>query len=122
MRHVKVGLVKIPVTNFDKSTHYYREVLGLEEEFAVKAYGWAQYKTGNVPLCLYTVGQGGGDGLPGGEQGLHLEVDNLKEVYAEIKSRGGLFASDFVESDDGGLFFVVKDPDDNRFKIVQSLT
>lgn len=121
MQQVSVGLVKIPVTDFKRATQYYREVVGLEEEFAVEAYGWAQYKTGNVPLCLYVTGQGGGDGVPGTEVGFHLVVDNIEVVYADIQQRNGLFFSEIVRSDDGGAFFVLRDPDGNSFKVVQGV-
>ena len=121
MANFTIGLVKIPVTNFEVSTHYYREVIGLEEEFAVAAYGWAQYKTTNVPLCLYVVGQGGGDGKPGEDVGFHLVVDHIETVYAAIEQRGGQFASEIVNSNDGGKFFILRDPDGNTFKITQQV-
>ena len=121
MQEIVIGLVKIPVTDFERATHYYREVVGLEEEFAVEAYGWAQYKTGNLPLCLYVTGQGGGDGTPGHEVGFHLAVDNAEAFYQEIERRGGQFASDIVKSDDGGRFFVLRDPDGNSFKVIQKV-
>ena len=116
----KIGLVKIPVTDFEAATRYYREVVGLEEEFAVEAYGWAQYKTGNVPLCLYVAGQGGGDGKPGEEVGFHLVVDDIGAMYAGVAERGGKFASEIVDSADGGKFFVLQDPDGNTFKVLQA--
>lgn len=116
----KIGLVKIPVTNFEAATHYYREVVGLEEEFAVEAYGWAQYKTGNVPLCLYVAGQGGGDGKPGEEVGFHLVVDDIVAMFAGVEERRGKFASGIVDSADGGKFFVLQDPDGNTFKVLQA--
>ena len=122
MSNFTIGLVKIPVTNFEVSTHFYREVIGLEEEFSVEAYGWAQYKTNNVPLCLYVIGQGGGDGKPGEEVGFHLVVDNIETVYAAIEQRGGQAASDIVNSADGGKFFILRDPDGNTFKIIQRVS
>ncbi|MEM7331362.1 MAG: VOC family protein [Chloroflexota bacterium] len=121
MSNFTVGLIKIPVTNFEAATHYYREVIGLEEEFAVEAYGWAQYKTSNLPLCLYVVGKGGGDGKPGEEVGFHLKVDDLDWMYSEISARGGLFASEIVASADGGKFVVLRDPDGNTFKVTQTV-
>lgn len=122
MLQVTIGLVKIPITDFKRATQYYREVVGLEEEFAVEAYGWAQYKTGNIPLCLYVTGQGGGDGTPGTEIGFHLEVDNIETIYTDIQRRNGQFSSEIVKSDDGGAFFILRDPDGNTFKIVQRTT
>ena len=114
-----VSIVTVPVSNFKRSTKYYREVLGLEEEFAVDAYGWAQYKTANVPLCLYVTGQGGGDGKPGGDTGIHLKVHNIKSVYEALKRRGASLGSEIVSSDDGGHLFTLLDPDGNRIKVMQ---
>ena len=114
-----VSLVKVPVTDFDRARRYYRDVLGLEEEFAVEAYGWAQYATGDVPLCLYAVGRGGGDSTPGGETGFHLAVADAAGAYAVLRERGATLPCELVSSDDGGRFFVVADPDGNRFKVCQ---
>ena len=114
-----VALVKIPVTDFVRACAYYRDVLGLEEEFAVEQYGWAQYHTGDVPLCLYVTGKGGGDGKPGGETGFHLAVDDAKKAYVMLKELGATLPTELVASDDGGMFFMVADPDGNTIKVMQ---
>ena len=114
-----VQLIKIPITDFDRARTFYRDVLGLEEEFAVEQYGWAQYKAGGIPLCLYVVGKGGGEGKPGGETNFHLAVDDAKSAFATLQKRGAQLPCELVSSDDGGSFFMVADPDGNSFKIVQ---
>lgn len=114
-----VQLIKVPVTDFGRAQVFYRDVLGLEEEFAVAAYGWGQYKVGDLPLCIYVVGMGGGDGKPGGETNFHLAVDDAKQAYAQLKSKGASLPCALTSSDDGGSFFMVADPDGNAFKIVQ---
>ena len=114
-----INLIKIPVTNFPRARAFYRDILGLEEEFAVDEYGWAQYKTEPIPLCLYAVGMGGGEGKPGNETNFHLAVDDAKQAYELLKSRGATLPTDLVTSDDGGSFFIVADPDNNTFKITQ---
>jgi len=114
-----VSLIKIPVSDFNRARGFYRDVLGLEEEFAVEEYGWAQYKAGELPICLYVVGKGGGDGTPGGEINFHLAVDNAPQAYALLQQRGCSLPCELVKSDDGGSFFMVADPDGNTFKICQ---
>ena len=114
-----ISLIKIPVINFESARVFYRDVLGLEEEFAVEAYGWAQYKAGNLPICLYVAGQGCGDGKPGGETNFHMAVDNAAQAYALLQQRGATLPCELVKSDDGGSFFMVADPDGNSFKICQ---
>jgi len=111
---VSVGLVKVPVTAFERATQFYREVLGLEEEFAVQQYGWAQYKTGSMPLCLYVTGMGGGEGKPGGETGIQLRVRDARAAHA-----GSGEVSDPDSGDDGSVGFAVRDPDGNSIGIIQ---
>ena len=117
---IRISLVKIPVTDFAAATAFYREVLGFEEEFAVEAYGWAQYRVGELPLCLYQTGMGGGSGEPGGDTGIHLEVSDAKAAFKFLGDQGAEFACDLTTSDDGGSFFEVKDPDGNTLKICQA--
>jgi len=118
---VAIGLVKVPVTDFGRATRYYRETLGLEEEFAVEAYGWAQYRVGGAPLCLYVEGRGGGDGSPGGDTGFHLTVTDARALFEALAERGVETLHGLEEGDDGGVFFTVEDPDGNTFKVTQRM-
>ena len=117
-----VGLVKIPVSDFERATAYYREGLGLEEQFAVAEYGWAQYATGYLPLCLYTVGLGGGSGTPGGDSGIHLAVPDAAALHARLTERGLSGLGEVHTSDEGDSFFDVTDPDGNVLKITGAST
>ena len=114
-----IGLVKIPVTDFARAATYYREVLGLEEEFAVEEYGWAQYRVGGAPLCLYVQGQGGGDGVDGGDTGFHLAVSDARGLFEALSDRGVETLHGMEEGDDGSVFFTVRDPDGNTFKVTE---
>lgn len=110
-----IGFVKIPVTDFGRACAFYRDTLGLTEEFAVEAYGWAQYATGNVPICLYVEGLGGGAGTPGGESGIQLRVPDARAAYEALKAH----ARDYGEGDDGSVGFTLVDPDGNAIQITQ---
>jgi len=114
-----IALIKIPVTEFLRAATWYREVLGLPEQFAVEEYGWAQYDTGGVPLCLYQVGKGGGDGTPGGDTGIHLAVDDARACHETLAGHGADLPGDLEAGDDGSVFFVVRDPDGNLIKVMQ---
>jgi AraC-like DNA-binding protein/predicted enzyme related to lactoylglutathione lyase len=120
MSMMRINLVKIPVSDFVRATHFYWETLGLNEQFAVAAYGWAQYELPGVPLCLYVPGMGGGQGQPGGEAGFHLEVSHIEQFRDGYLDRGGQIHSDIVASDDGGQFLILSDPDGNLLKVVQA--
>lgn len=110
-----VGFIKIPVGDFAKACAFYRDSLGLKEDFAVEAYGWAQYSTGSVPICLYKEGMGGGEGKPGGETGVQLRVKDAKAAHAHLKD----YAGELSEGDDGTVAFKVTDPDGNSMQVAQ---
>ena len=114
-----VQLVKIPVADLATASAFYRDTLGLEEQFAVEEFGWAQYGTGGAPLCLYVAGKGGGAGTPGGETGVHLGVTDVAAVHAAIVARGGAPES-IEEGADGSRFFEISDPDGNLLKVMES--
>lgn len=119
---LRISLVKVPVTDFARARAFYRDALGMEEECAVEAYGWASYRTGSVPLALYVTGQGGGDAVPGGELPFHLEVADAQALCARLQAQGVPLACPLTRSDDGGAFFMPRDPDGNTFKILTFAT
>ena len=108
-----LGLVKIPVSDFARATAFYRDVLGLTETFAAAEYGWAQYDAGPVPLCLYTVGLGGG--TPGGDTGLQLRTEDAAAAHARLAGHAGPLQT----GDDGTVTFDFTDPDGNRLQVAQ---
>ena len=116
---IAIGLVKIPVTDLGRATAYYREILGLAEDFAVEEYGWAQYAVGGAPVCLYVPGMGGGTGEPGGDCGLHLVVDDARALHDTLSTRGADLLGDLSEGDDGTVSFDVRDPDANVIRVMQ---
>jgi catechol 2,3-dioxygenase-like lactoylglutathione lyase family enzyme len=110
-----VGFVKIPVGDFARACSFYRDTLGLSEEFAAEAFGWAQYATGSVPICLYQEGMGGGAGKPGVDTGIQLRVSDARGAYEQLRAH----ASDFGEGDDGSAGFTLRDPDGNTIQVIQ---
>ena len=110
-----VGFVKIAVADFARACEFYRDTLRLREDFAVEEYGWAQYATGSVPICLYKAGMGGGDGTPGGDANIQLRVKDARAAFEQVKE----FASKFGEGDDGTVTFTLTDPDGNTIQIAQ---
>lgn len=117
----EINLIKVPVTDFSRARAFYRDTLGLEEEFAVDEYGWAQYQAGTLPICIYEVGKGGGDGEPGNEVNFHLAVNDLAAAAQMLESNGVKLVCPLTSSDDGGSFLIIADPDGNRMKIVQRM-
>lgn len=109
-----VGLIRIPVRDFAAARAFYRDVLGLEEEFAIDEYGWAQYAGGSVPICLWV--PPGGIPAPGGETGIQLRVQDARSAFAHA---GPHAASELSEGDDGALSFSLRDPDGNVLQVLQ---
>jgi catechol 2,3-dioxygenase-like lactoylglutathione lyase family enzyme len=112
---VTVGFVKVPVSDFGRACAFYRDTLGLKEDFAIDDYGWAQYATGTVPICLYQSGLGGGSGEPGGETGIQLRVRDARAAHEHL----GAHAGELQEGDDGTVGFVLRDPDENAIQVLQ---
>src|SRR5258708_21837332 len=54
----RLALIKIPVSDIQRSAAFYRQTLGFEQEFVAAEYGWAQFKAGELPLALYKPGMG----------------------------------------------------------------
>lgn len=115
----RLRLVKVPVTDVAKSAAFYRDALGLTEDFTAPEYGWAQYATGAVPLCLYVPGKGGGNGVPGHCDSVNLAVRNPAKLHEEIAGRWKGPLGALMKDGDGELTFEIKDPDGNTIRFVQ---
>ena len=111
----EVGFVKVPVSDFARSRVFYRDVLGLTEDFAAEEFHWAQFATGGVPLCLYQPGKGGGSGVPGTDTGIQLRVADARAAYDALEEH----ATEFGEGADGSAGFTLTDPDGNTIQVLQ---
>lgn len=118
MQEAAVGFVKIPVSDFGRARIFYRDTLGLTEEFAVEAYGWAQFATATVPICLYVPGQGGGARAPGGDTGIQLRVSDARAAYSSLAAADRV-AGELQIGDDGTVGFTLRDPDGNTIHVAQ---
>lgn len=112
-----IALVKIPVSSVTQAAPFYRDVLGLAEEFVVGEYGWAQFKTGNLTLALYEPGKGGGSAPAGSSDHVHFTVEDGNGLRARLV-KAGLTPDDMLHSGaDGTVFYELRDPDGNLFKV-----
>lgn len=115
----EITLVKIPVSDIEKSVAYYRDVLGLPESFSAPEYGWAQLEVGSLPFCLYQEGKGGGGGTAGTCDSIHFAVPDAAASYEALAARGATIPGGLETSADGMSFFDIHDPDGNLIKVVQ---
>ena len=116
LQSAAIALVKLPVTDFERARHFYRDVLGLSEDFAVEEYGWAQFATGSIPLCLFVSGKGGGDAAGGGDSGIQLRIANAAIAYEQLAE---FVEGDLEVGDDGSKSFLLRDPDGNGLQVLQ---
>lgn len=113
-----VQMVKIPVADIERAALFYRDVLGLEEDFIVVAYGWAQFSAGNLPVALYVPGKGGGTGTPGQSDCLHLTTSDADAFRARLTAAEIDPDSHFYTGADHISYFELQDPDGNTIKIM----
>ena len=81
----------------------------------------------NLRLLLSQPGSGGGghastDGLlpqPGGWNRIHLPVDDLEKVVADLKKKGASFKTDIIEGV-GGDQALLQDPSGNLIELFES--
>src|SRR4051812_39447405 len=114
---MKLSLLKIPVQNVDRSVPFYEKGLGLQLEFAMAEYGWAQFMVGEIPFALYVPGMGGGNRQPGGSVDFHLQVEDIKALEARLKDFDPSLETGIFTNDDGSETLEFKDPDGNEWKI-----
>ena len=115
----KLGLLKIPVREIEKSTAFYKERLGCEISFQAPEYGWAQLKAGDLELALYVPRKGGGQRTIGGNIDFHLvlDADDFDKLAPALKD-AGLLVEDMIHTgNDGSTFIDLRDPDENVIKI-----
>jgi len=118
----QLALLKIPVSDIQRSATFYRDALGFRQEFVSPQYGWAQLAAGDVPVALYRPGMGGGDGHIGGSTGFHLSLPapRFDTLAAALLVQGVLVEGRVHHGDDGTVFLDVRDPDGNTLKIMRN--
>lgn len=113
----KLSLLKVPVQDINRSVAFYQTALGLQLEFAVAEYGWAQFMAGEIPFALYVPGMGGGNRQPGGSVDFHLQVEDIKALEARIREFDPDLEVGIFTNDDGSQTLEFKDPDGNEWKL-----
>lgn len=114
-----LAMLKVGVSDLDKSVKFYTEILDFELEFKVVKYGWAQLKSGDLELALYVPGLGGGEKTLGESTDFHLILDsiNFDELASILKENNHLSEDMIHTGNDGTTFIDVLDPDKNIIKI-----
>lgn len=119
---MKIGFVKIFVTDLKKSLDYYTKTLGMELDFTDEK-NWAQFKSGDdVSLAIeqcdpnHTIS---GTKMVGRFVGVTLMVDNIGQTYEQLTSKGVEFTGKPEKQPWGGTLANLKDTDGNVLTLMQ---
>jgi catechol 2,3-dioxygenase-like lactoylglutathione lyase family enzyme len=110
------------VENFDKSLAFYKDILGLEVEFANENF-FVRFKLNGTPLMLFDREAAAKMLFPkehmakGGGAILAFQVDDLQKTCAELKARGVNIFEGPKAMAWGQTVAYFKDPDGNIWEV-----
>jgi catechol 2,3-dioxygenase-like lactoylglutathione lyase family enzyme len=115
--------VRYIVSDVDEAIRFYTTMLGFKVEMH-PAPGFAMISLGDLRLMLNKPGAGGAgqampDGrepAPGGWNRIQINVDNLEETVAKLKSLGARFRNEIVVGQ-GGNQILLEDPSGNPIEL-----
>jgi len=112
----KPDYIIVYVSNMQRSTAFYRDVLGLALKYATP--GWTEFATGSTSIALHTIG---GDGKissgelqqrpPAGQAQLGFIVDDVQATYEALKAQDVYFSLPPRTQTSGVTLGVFHDPD-----------
>jgi lactoylglutathione lyase len=102
----QIGLIMITVSNMERSTAFYKDVLGLNLQFASP--DWTQFDIGGVKLALHIAGS---NLKVNSETGIRFAfyVDDIEKTLAGLTSRGATVMQ--RREEDFGTLVDINDPD-----------
>jgi predicted enzyme related to lactoylglutathione lyase len=81
----------LPAENFEESKKFYSEILGLETKFEFAAQGMVAFKVGNEETAIILKDK---TKFPDVKPTIWIEVDDVKELYSQLKLKGVKFLSE----------------------------
>ena len=120
-----IALVTVPVTDQDRATSFYVNLLGFEERFDYVMDAEQAGSAGAGARWVMLTPPGGGVDItlsnwttPPGTGSLSIECDDADGTYAELQARGVESASEPQDAQ-WGRWFGLDDPDGNSWLVVQ---
>ncbi len=109
----KPDYVIVYVSNMQRSTAFYRDVLGLPLKFTSP--GWTEFNTGTTAVALHTSGESTAplqsQRPPAGQAHLGFVVDDLQATYEALKALDVPFSLPPQKQASGVILAVLHDPD-----------
>jgi catechol 2,3-dioxygenase-like lactoylglutathione lyase family enzyme len=120
---MKIGFVKVFVTDLEKSLRFYTETLGMELDYA-DGKDWAQFKSGDdVSLAIERCAADRsvlGSRLVGRLVGVTLMVDDIADTYERLTAKGVQFTGKPEKQPWGGTLAHFEDLDGNVLTLMQN--
>lgn len=103
--------VVIYVSDMQRSTTFYRDVLGLPLKFSSP--GWTEFNNGGTTLALhrYLGGESSAPEPSAGQATLVFVLDDLQSAYETLQAEGARFSMSPQKQPSGLTFAVLHDPD-----------
>ena len=116
---MKLELVPLPVADVDRSKAFYTKTIGFTLDHDVQPGNGLRIVQLTPPgsACSIVIGTGMGNNSPDGGtvKGLHLVVEDIVAVHAQLQSRGAAISS--IEDMGGVKFAHFSDPDGNSWTL-----
>ena len=84
----RVDYIRVPVTDIEKATHFYSELLGLERNPNSPDEDWVEYQVGNVTLAVMTPHTHDYEFTPLPPATIALRVPDVAAAKAKLESAG----------------------------------
>lgn len=112
---MKLYAVRVFVTDWERSLHFYSEILGIPIAFRGDDMGWAELETGDAKLALERMDPNDPEAekLIGRFVGASLQVDDIAGTYSSLVERGVEFLTPPEQQPWGGTLAHFLDPDRN---------
>ena len=118
MKIQKAAFIALPASDFEASTIFYRDLLGLpvvaEGEDAFSRF--VHFDCGGFGIHVYEWTKP----FHRAHTGLQLYVEDVDALYLELKSKGVKFNGEVSDQPWGGRVVTVRDPDGNLFDLLNA--
>jgi len=118
----QLGNVTIVVSDIGRSRKFFRDKLGLRLSFFDKKHDWLCFEAGRVALSITTPWNKSARKLVGVRTGVSFYVDDIQATYKDLRKKGVKFTLKPRKEPWGGVLANFRDPDGNRFFLLQMPT
>ncbi|GAC1379789.1 MAG: VOC family protein [Ktedonobacteraceae bacterium] len=109
----KPDYIVVYVSDMQRSTAFYRDVLGLPMQFTSP--GWTEFNTGSITLALHTTGDTkvvlSAGRPPAGQAHIAFVLDDLQTTYEALQAQDVHFSLPPQKQPTGRTLAVCHDPD-----------